>query len=240
MANTHPHTPSSRNFRCDGLARLVQIPAGRVDLEAELALPPAARGLVLFAHGSGSSRKNPRNQRVAQVLRRRGLGCLLFDALTPSERRQDAIDERLRFDVGLLSRRLIRATDWARTPALGALPIGYFGASVGAAAALVAAAERPDTVRAVVCRGGRPDLAAGALRRLRAPTLLIVGSEDPATLECNELALAHLSGVARLEIVPGAGHLFEEPGVLELASELAGDWFVERFAQAAGLASEPR
>jgi putative phosphoribosyl transferase len=237
MDNPDPFTLTSRETSRDGVARLTHIPTGKVELEAELALPADARGLVLFAHGSGSSHGSPRNQRVAQALRRQGLGTLLFDALTPAERRQDAVEDRLRFDIGLLARRLARITDWARRQAFGRLPIGYFGAGAGAAAALVAAADRPKTVQAVVCHGGKPDLAGSALRRLRAPTLLLVGSGDPITLEANELALSAVPGFARLEIVPGAGHLSEEPGALEIVSALAADWFVAHLAPAAGLSS---
>jgi putative phosphoribosyl transferase len=225
MVTSTDHIFSSRPTEAVTLG----IPVGKVELEAELFVPRGAPGLVLFAHGSGSSHKSPRNQFVAHGLHRRGIGTLLFAALTRSERRLDAIDERLRYDIGLLARRLAMVTDWVRRQTFAeSLAIGYFGASTGAAAAIVAAAERPEVVRALACRGGRPDLAGRALLRLRTPTLLLVGSEDIVTRELNELAIAQMSGVARLEIVPGAGHLFEEPGALETVCELAGNWFAER------------
>lgn len=233
MYNPEPFTPPARGKSRDGLASLmhVHVPAGKVELEAELVVPVGARGLVLFAHGGGAGLENPRHQRTAQALRRRGLGTLLFDALTRAERRQDATDERLRFDIGLLARRLGRITDWARGQSFGDLPIGYLGASAGAAAAIVAAAERPESVRALVCRG-KPELAGSALGQLRAPTLLLVGSQDRVALASNELARSRMrDGVAQIQIVPGAGHLFEEPGVLGIVSELAGSWFTERLAR---------
>jgi putative phosphoribosyl transferase len=209
-----------------GEAAPFSIPVGKVELEAEVFLPRGAQGLVLFAHGSGSSHKSPRNQFVAHGLHRRGIGTLSFAALTRSERRLDALDQRLRFDIRLLARRLTLVTDWVRQQTFAEpLAIGYFGASTGAAAAIVAAAERPDAVRALVCRGGRPDLAGRALLLLRTPTLLLVGSEDTETRELNELAVAQMSGVAQLEVVPSSGHLFEEPGALKAVRELAGDWF---------------
>jgi putative phosphoribosyl transferase len=240
MAHHAPLSHPSRDTDRNGVAGLTQVPAGKVELEAELVLPGDARGLVLFAQGScGSSRKSPRDQRVAGALHRRGLGTLLFDALTPAERRQDAFDERLRFDVGLLARRLARITEWAQGQAFGTLPIGYFGASAGAAAAIVAATEQPSAVQAVVCSSGRPDLAGSALRRLRAPVLSIVGSEDPITLRMNELALGQVRGLARLEVVPGAGHLFEDPGVLDIVGELAGGWFGEHLVPPAGPRATP-
>jgi putative phosphoribosyl transferase len=215
-----------------GIASQAPISVAGVSLAAELVVPRGAAGLIVFAHGSGSSHKSPRNRFVAHRLRQRGLGTLLFDALTADERR--AKDDRYRFDVGLLARRLGLVTDWARAqPFARSLPIGYFGSSTGAAAAIVAAASRPGVVRALVSRGGRPDLAGSALGRVRAPLLLVVGSEDPTTLELNELALARLGSVARLDIVPGAGHLFEEPGALETVAELAGDWLGTHLASPA-------
>jgi dienelactone hydrolase len=188
-------------------------------LEGELALPRDARGLVLFAHGSGSSRLSPRNTHVAEALQRRGFATLLFDLLTEAE----AADRRRVFDIPLLAGRLGEALDWARGEATR-LPLGLFGASTGAAAALVAAASAAD-VAAVVSRGGRPDLAGDALERVRAPVLLIVGGADHAVLDLNRAALAQLPGPKRLEIVPGATHLFEEPGALEAVIDHAGDWF---------------
>jgi putative phosphoribosyl transferase len=202
-------------------------------LDGDLAIPARARGLVLFAHGSGSSRKSSRNQFVAQALRNRQLGTLLFDLLTSAEERRDAFDASLRFDISLLASRLGDVTDWIRrhVPA-GDLPIGYFGASTGAAAALIAAAERPSVIRAVVSRGGRPDLAQGALARLQAPTLFIVGGADTAVLEMNRAALHQMSGPRELTIVPHATHLFEEPGALEEVACMAGDWFLRHLGSA--------
>jgi pimeloyl-ACP methyl ester carboxylesterase len=204
------------------------LPAGDVGLEGELVIPASAQGLVLFAHGSGSSRRSPRNRLVAQVLRNRGLGTLLFDLLTADEGRQDALDEHLRFDIPLLARRLGEVTDWLREQELArTLRFGYFGASTGAAAALIAAADRPESVAAVVSRGGRPDLAEGSLARVRAPTLLIVGGEDRVVLRLNREALQPIPAPKQLAIVAGATHLFEEPGALDEVARLAGDWFVQ-------------
>jgi dienelactone hydrolase len=202
-----------------------------VELEGDLAMPQRPRGLVLFAHGSGSSRKSSRNRFVAQSLRERGLATLLFDLLTADEERIDAIDARLRFDIPLLARRLGAVTDWivAYGPTAG-LPIGYFGASTGAAAALIAAAEHPREVAAVVSRGGRPDLAHDFLARVRAPTLLIVGGADGAVIDLNRAALARLTAHKKLTIVPHATHLFEEPGTLEEVARLAGEWLAEHLA----------
>ncbi len=205
--------------------------ADGVALGGALTVPATAEGIVLFAHGSGSSRYSPRNQSVAQYLNRRGLATLLFDLLTPAEEAIDARTRALRFDIGLLARRLVGATDWIRQqPQANKLAVGYFGSSTGAAAALVAASERDEEVRAVVSRGGRPDLAAEALAAVRAPTLLIVGGHDRQVLALNESALAQLRCDKRLEIVPGATHLFEEPGALEQVAELAGDWFERMLA----------
>ena len=205
----------------------VVVPAGRVALAGTLAVPEAARGVVLFAHGSGSGRQSPRNRRVAQVLNDAGLVTLLLDLLTPDEEELDSLTRENRFDIALLASRLVDATDWlASNPATAALPLGYFGASTGAGAALVAAAERADGVGAVVSRGGRPDLAGAALSRVRAPTLLIVGGRDPVVLDLNRDALAHLRVDAELEVVPAASHLFVEPGTLEQVAELARDWFL--------------
>jgi dienelactone hydrolase len=206
--------------------RPVRVEAGEVTLDGDLTLPPGARGLVLFAHGSGSGRGSPRNRHVAGVLQEAGLATLLFDLLTPDEEAIDQRTARLRFDIPLLAERLAGATDWATAlPDTRALRIGYFGASTGAAAALVAAAERPNTVGAVVSRGGRPDLAGAALERARAPTLLVVGGADLPVIPLNREALERLGTEKRLEIVPGATHLFEEPGALETVARLARDWF---------------
>jgi putative phosphoribosyl transferase len=187
----------------------------------DLAVPASCLGLVLFAHGSGSSRLSPRNRLVAEFLQARGLATLLFDLLTPTEDRE----YRIRFDIALLTRRLVTATQWAQAdPATAPLALGYFGASTGAAAALQAAAELP-AVRAVVSRGGRPDLAINALARVRAATVLIVGGDDDTVLALNRQAYAHLSAPRALEVIPGATHLFEEPGALEHVAQLAAAWF---------------
>jgi dienelactone hydrolase len=198
-----------------------------IALQADLSLPPNASGLVLFAHGSGSSRYSPRNRRVAEVLAEAGLATVLADLLTSSEETLDQRTRHLRFDIGLLGERLIFATRWLQAQEeLAELPIGLFGASTGAAAALVAAAARPQSVRAIVSRGGRPDLAGRSLGLVRAPTLLVVGGDDPAVLELNREALAALTTEKSLRVVPGAGHLFEEPGTLDTAAALARDWFL--------------
>jgi pimeloyl-ACP methyl ester carboxylesterase len=200
-------------------------------LPADLSRPAAPRGLVLFVHGSGSSRKSPRNRMVASHLNAAGLATLLFDLLHPAE----AEDRRLVFDIRLLADRVVDVLDaLAADPALGQLPTGLFGASTGAAAALVAAAERPQRVAAVVSRGGRPDLADGALDRVRAPTLLIVGGDDAGVVELNEAAAARLGSVSRLAVVPGATHLFEEPGALEAVADLAARWFARHLAGGEG------
>lgn len=204
----------------------LEIQAGEVGLIGSLAVPEAARGIVLFAHGSGSSRQSPRNRVVARSLQQAGLATLLFDLLTIEEEALDRYTAHLRFNIGLLAERLASATDWvSRTPQLDELSIGYFGASTGAAAALMAAAERPQQVRAVVSRGGRPDLAGPALHRVRAPTLLIVGGDDLPVIGLNMEAMERMEAETRLEIVPGASHLFEEPGALEQVARLAGEWF---------------
>jgi putative phosphoribosyl transferase len=206
--------------------RLVRVKAGSATLEGNLNLPEGARAVVLFAHGSGSSRFSSRNRYVARVLNEAKLATLLIDLLTPEE---EAIDQRtahLRFDIRLLAGRLVSATDWLTQHVdTRHLSIGYFGASTGAAAALVAAAERPEVVHAVVSRGGRPDLAGAALPRVRAPTLLIVGGDDVQVIELNRAALALLRCEKQLVIVPGASHLFEEPGALDEVARLAREWF---------------
>ncbi len=209
------------------VGREVVVNAAGVELEGELVLPEGAEALVLFAHGSGSSRFSPRNRAVAEVLQAARLGTLLFDLLTSEEDLVDRITAGLRFDIPLLAERLAGATDWVLAGAgTGGLRLGYFGASTGAAAALIAAADRPAAVGAVVSRGGRPDLAAGALRRVRAPTLLVVGERDAEVLALNREALAVLGAANRLEVVAGATHLFEEPGTLNTVAELARDWFL--------------
>jgi dienelactone hydrolase len=212
--------------------RLVRVAAARVLLEGNLTLPEGARGIVLFAHGSGSSRFSPRNCYVAQQLNREKLATLLVDLLSPEEEAVDLRTARLRFNIGLLAERLVGVTDWlVRQPDTRPLRIGYFGASTGAAAALVAAAERPQIVRAIVSRGGRPDLAGPALARVEAPTLLIVGGDDTPVIELNRAALAQLRCEKRLVIVPGATHLFEEPGALEEVARLARQWSERHLAR---------
>jgi putative phosphoribosyl transferase len=202
--------------------------AGETALEGELTVPDGARAIVLFAHGSGSSRHSPRNRQVAETLEQAGLGTLLIDLLSEEEERVDRTTGSLRFDIDLLAERLLSAADWvAADERAGSLRPAYFGASTGAAAALVAAAERPET-GAVVSRGGRPDLAGDALPHVQAPTLLIVGGEDTHVLELNREALERLGGEKALEVVPGATHLFEEPGALDEVARLARDWFTER------------
>lgn len=211
----------------------IGIPVDGVHLEGDLTVPPDARGIVVFVHGSGSGRFSPRNHAVANVLARAGLSTLLMDLLTTQEEAVDLRTRHLRFDVGLLGRRVIATIDWlAADPSVGQLPVGCFGASTGAAAALIAAAERPARVGAVVSRGGRPDLAARALRRVTAPTLLIVGGNDVEVLRLNQQALGLLKGEARLEVVPGATHLFEEPGALERVAVMARDWFLAHLSRA--------
>src|SRR5215218_6025121 len=214
--------------------REVRVSAGPVALEGNLGIPDHARGVVLFAHGSGSGRHSPRNRYVAQALREAGLAILLIDLLTLEEEEVDLRTRHLRFDIGLLAERLVGATDWlAADPRTANLPVGYFGASTGGGAALVAAAQRPERVAAVVSRGGRPDLAGDALPRVMVPTFLIVGGDDEPVIEMNQWALARLGApVKRLEIVPGASHLFEEPGTLEVVARLAADWFTRHLTPA--------
>jgi putative phosphoribosyl transferase len=204
----------------------LRIAAAGVALDADVVMPQAARGAVLFAHGSGSSRHSPRNRFVAGELQRSGLATVLADLLTPAEEQADAWTGQFRFDIGLLGPRVTALTDWlaGHHPTRG-LPLGLFGASTGAAAALVTAAARPGPVAAVVSRGGRPDLAGGHLRSVRQPVLLIVGALDPVVIELNRAAMQQLGREARLEIVPGASHLFEEPGTLEQVARLAAGWF---------------
>jgi putative phosphoribosyl transferase len=206
----------------------VRIQAGREILPGNLTIPENAVALVLFAHGSGSSRHSPRNQFVARTLNGAGLATLLFDLLTPEEEATDIRTREHRFNIGLLADRLVHATRWAKQQEQTRdLRVGYFGSSTGGAAALVAAAEIPNDVRAVVSRGGRPDLAGDALPRVQAPTLLIVGGNDDIVIELNEMARDRLRCEVKLEIVPGATHLFEESGALEKVAKLAGDWFVD-------------
>ena len=207
-------------------AAFVRIPCGTAALDGDLRLPPDPKGLVVFAHGSGSSRLSKRNQQVAAALNARGFATLLFDLLSDDEEELDRETMELRFDIGFLSDRLVQVTDWLLAqPPTRALEIGYFGASTGAAAALVAAAKRPDVVRAVVSRGGRPDLADTALPYVAAATLLIVGGDDPDVFALNRAAAMQLNRDVALSVVPGATHLFEEPGALEEVARLAGEWF---------------
>lgn len=204
----------------------VTVVAGGVPLGGSLGVPPGAHGLVIFAHGSGSSRFSPRNRAVARALRDAGLGTLLFDLLSEEEEARDAVTADLRFDIPFLARRLAAVTEWVRRqPELASLRMGYFGSSTGAAAALVAAALHPDLIHAVVSRGGRPDLAGPVLHRVQAPTLLIVGGHDVGVLELNQGALARLDGLRDIQVIRGATHLFEEPGALEQVSRLAAGWF---------------
>jgi putative phosphoribosyl transferase len=207
----------------------VSIPCEAGLLEGFLAIPPAPHGLVIFAHGSGSGRHSPRNQHVARVLQHAGLATLLLDLLTLDEEQENALTGHLRFDIGLLARRLVAVTRWASgAPLTRGLPVGYFGASTGAGAALEAAAQVPELVRAIVSRGGRPDLAGERnLARVRAPTLLIVGGRDEEVLELNRQALALLGADRRLVVVPRATHLFEEPGALDTVARLAAGWFAQ-------------
>ncbi|MDQ0717966.1 dienelactone hydrolase [Streptomyces luteogriseus] len=217
------------------ISRTVTLPAGDADLTGDLAVPPDARAVVLFAHGSGSSRHSPRNREVAAGLRTAGLGTLLIDLLTEDEEHQDAVTAELRFDIPLLGRRLVAALDWlAQEPGTSDLPVVLFGASTGAGAALVAAAQHPDRVRAIVSRGGRPDLAGDALDAVRAPVLLIVGGRDTHVLRLNEEAARRLPVPPTLHVVPGATHLFEEPGALDQVTEAARQWCDERIRAATG------
>ena len=210
----------------------VRISAGSVAFEGNLSLPDYAIALVLFAHGSGSSRHSPRNQFVARTLNNAGLGTLLFDLLTPEEEAIDARTAELRFNIKLLAERLVHATNWAKQQReTRSLRIGYFGSSTGGGAALVAAAEGSQDVGAVVSRGGRPDLAGEALPKVQVPTLLIVGGDDDIVIELNEQARDRMHCEVKLEIVPGATHLFEEPGALEQVAKLASNWFVDHLGE---------
>jgi dienelactone hydrolase len=208
------------------LQRSVRLELPGATLHGDLSVPAVARGLIVFAHGSGSSRHSSRNRAVAEALQDAGLGTLLLDLLTEREERTDSVTAEFRFDIPLLGRRVVAAIDWTGAGAqTSALPVGLFGASTGAAAALIAAAARP-SVRAVVSRGGRPDLAEAALASVAAPTLLIVGGRDDVVIALNRHAFARLTGPKELQIVAGATHLFEEPGALEQVARLARDWFV--------------
>ncbi|MFD6661916.1 dienelactone hydrolase family protein [Micromonospora chalcea] len=212
--------------------REVSVPVVDAGLVGDVSVPGNAGGVVLFAHGSGSSRHSPRNMAVGRALNDRGLATVLVDLLTADEEARDEVTAELRFDIGMLAERLAGIVDWmGADPELGQLPVGLFGASTGAAAALVAAAARPDRVGAVVSRGGRPDLAGSSLTGVRAPTLLLVGGLDEQVIVLNEQARDALGEVAELRIVPGATHLFEEPGTLEQVAEQAGTWFTTHLRQ---------
>ena len=220
-----------RKVQTNGIENEVLIDAGKVELEGTLGLPQAASGIVLFAHGSGSSRHSPRNRYVAQALQSQRIGTLLFDLLTREEESIDEFSGEIRFDIPYLAKRLMDATRWlVQRPDMQRIKLGYFGASTGAAAALVAAAAMHDVIAAVVSRGGRPDLAGDALSFVRAPTLLIVGGDDEPVIGMNREALARLRCNKELVIVPGATHLFEEPGTLEEVARLAADWFIQYLA----------
>ena len=219
--------------------KLVHVKIGKIVLEGNLVIPKGSQGIVLFAHGSGSSRHSPRNQYVAGVLQEAGLGTLLIDLLTVAEERVDAYTMHLRFDIGLLAERLAGATDWlVDNQETRQLNIGYFGASTGAAAALVAATKHPDVIKAVVSRGGRPDLAGPSLPHVKAPTLLIVGGDDTPVIDLNEQAREQMRTECKIVIVPGATHLFEEPGTLEQVARLAAEWFTKYLTKAKGVRSK--
>jgi putative phosphoribosyl transferase len=209
------------------LSEAISVPGDGVAIDGDLVVPPQAGLVVLFAHGSGSSRHSPRNRAVAAALQEAGLATLLMDLLTEEEERRDVLTAEHRFDIGLLGQRLMTAVDWlAGHPETAGLPVALFGASTGAAAALVAAAGRPERVRSVVSRGGRPDLAGAALGRVRAPVLLIVGGEDHEVMQLNRTAADMLQAPHEIYVVPGATHLFEEPGALDEVAAAAREWFL--------------
>jgi putative phosphoribosyl transferase len=213
----------------------VSVAAGDAELQGELTVPGQAAGIVAFAHGSGSGRHSPRNRRVAETLNEAGISTLLLDLLTAREEQRDRLTGEYRFDIDLLAVRLVATVDWVRhNPTTARLPLGLFGASTGAAAALVAAAVRPEEIAAVVSRGGRPDLAGPALPAVKAPTLLLVGGADEQVLELNRRALELLQTEKRLVVIPGATHLFEEPGALEEVARLATEWFLDHFLEERG------
>ena len=231
MIRNHPRGPARHDGGHGAHAHTVVVGTGSVALEGTIAVPDGARGIVLFAHGSGSSRHSPRNLYVAEELPAAGLGTLLIDLLTPNEEIEDLRTRALRFDIGLLAERLVGAIEWLCTEGpMRDVPIGLFGASTGGGAALVAAARAPHRVAAVVSRGGRPDLAGDTLPDVMAPTLLIVGERDKVVIELNQQAMAQMTAPVTLEIVEDATHLFEEPGALERVARLARDWFVRHLA----------
>lgn len=222
------------------ISELVMVPTEEAVLTGDLVVPGNVPAVILFAHGSGSSRLSVRNRAAAAELHKAGLGTLLLDLLSEREEREDAATARHRFDIPMLSRRLIAALEWlAQEPNTRNLPAGLFGASTGAAAALMAAAERPERVYAVVSRGGRPDLAGDALDRVAAPVLLVVGGADEAVLGLNREAAERLSAPHEIHVVPGATHLFPEPGALEEVAEVAGQWFLEHLEKARGRGGRP-
>ena len=226
----------ARKANSSPFSRNVSIAADGVRLPGELAVPPNASGVVVFVHGSGSSRLSPRNRFVAEGLNSQGLGTLLFDLLTEDEEQRESYSRHLRFDISLLAARLLHVTAWLKTqPEAHNTPLGYFGSSTGGAAALVAAAELPDGVQAVVVRGGRPDLAGECLGRVQAPALLIVGGRDLPVIDVNEDAFRDLRCEKLLRIIPGATHLFEEPGTLEQVARLAAEWFDHYFSKHSSL-----
>ena len=209
---------------------LVHISIGKIELEGELIIPLEAKGIVIFAHGSGSSRLSPRNQFVGRFLQKKQLGTLLVDLLTIEEEKIDQLTREIRFDIELLANRLFKITQWLRQdPRIKLFQLGYFGSSTGAAAALIAAAKMGESIAAIVSRGGRPDLAHQFLSQIRSPTLLIVGGADEVVIDLNQQAYALLSGIKKLEIVPRATHLFEESGALEQVADLASKWFLKYF-----------
>lgn len=209
---------------------LVNIPIGQLTLEGNLNLPASAVGLVIFAHGSGSGRHSSRNRYVAQVLNQQNIATLLIDLLTVAEEQIDLNTRHLRFDIPMLAERLVAIATWTKNNSdTASLNLGYFGASTGGGAALIAAAQQPESIKAVVSRGGRPDLAGNYLTEVRAPTLLIVGGNDEVVLELNQQALQQLNAASRLKVIPHATHLFEEAGALEAVARLAGQWFKEHF-----------
>lgn len=228
-------TPAAMQSNVPGIThQALRIPSGSVTLKADLSLPAGASAAVLFAHGSGSGRLSPRNRFVAGYLTQIGVATVLADLLTEAEEEIDQRTRHLRFDIGLLAKRLIDITDWMeKQEVLGPMCVGYFGASTGAGAALMAAADRPGRVCAVVSRGGRPDLAGTALARVQAPTLLIVGGNDEPVIELNEQALTRLNCEKKLVVIPGATHLFEEYGALEEVARHASDWFCEHLVRPA-------
>lgn len=243
----HDHIPArddaASSVASAGTQREVMIPLDDVSLDATLTLPDRARAIVVFAHGSGSSRRSPRNRFVADELHAGGLGTLLMDLFTEREDAVDVQTGEFRFDIGLLAARLVGAIDWLGwEPETRDLALGAFGASTGAAAALVAAARLPDRVGAVVSRGGRPDLARVDLPNVKAPTLLITGGRDEAVIDLNQRAMSYMSAPVKLEIIPGATHLFEEPGALAQVAALARDWFTRNlraFATGSAPGSQP-